>query len=139
MEKEKDVLCLRPHHGMCLAYFEGKGYSGAFAKHMGQVLERLMSEGGSEPVRLTVSGDEICSACPNLTGGICRVAGKVEAYDRAVLELCGLSVGGELPFREFARQVQTAVLEVPGRREAVCGDCQWNVICGRKKSRWTEG
>ena len=138
MEKEKDALCLRPHHGMCLAYFEGKGYSGAFAEHMGQVLERLMSGGGGEPIRLTVSGDGICSACPNLIGGVCRDAGKVGAYDRAVLELCELADGAELPFRDFARRVQAAVLEAPGCRKAVCGDCQWDVICGRKKSRWTE-
>lgn len=40
MEKEK-IYTLRPHHGMCLAYFEGKGYSSSFCVHMGEVLEKL--------------------------------------------------------------------------------------------------
>lgn len=31
--KEKPVA-LRPHHGMCLAYFVGKGYSDGFTIHM---------------------------------------------------------------------------------------------------------
>ncbi len=30
---------LRPHHGMCLAYFEGKGYSEGFSAHMQEMLE----------------------------------------------------------------------------------------------------
>ena len=56
MEKEK-IYTLRPHHGMCLAYFEGKGYSSSFCVHMGEVLEKL--EKGAR-VKLTVAGDEIC-------------------------------------------------------------------------------
>ena len=28
------MICLRPHHGMCLAYFEGKGYSDGFTVNM---------------------------------------------------------------------------------------------------------
>ncbi|MCD7957742.1 MAG: DUF1284 domain-containing protein [Lachnospiraceae bacterium] len=42
-ESEMGKICipLRPHHGMCLAYFEGKGYSEGFAAHMQKVLELL--------------------------------------------------------------------------------------------------
>ena len=42
-------LPLRPHHGMCMAYFVGRGYSDAFSVHMAALLEEL--EPGS-PVRL---------------------------------------------------------------------------------------
>ena len=28
---------IRPHHGMCLYFFEGKGYSEGFTKHMAEV------------------------------------------------------------------------------------------------------
>ena len=27
---------IRPHHGMCLYFFEGKGYSEGFTKHMAE-------------------------------------------------------------------------------------------------------
>lgn len=38
---------LRPHHGMCLAYFEGKGYSEGFTAHMQSMLERLLAADGT--------------------------------------------------------------------------------------------
>ena len=62
------MIRLRPHHGMCLAYFEGKGYSDDFTENMQHMLELL--EKGAE-VEMTVSGDEICKACPNLKSGVC--------------------------------------------------------------------
>ena len=82
------MICLRPHHGMCLAYFEGKGYSDGFTVNMQKMLEFF--EKGAD-IELTVSGDEICKECPNLKEGSCVSAGLVEAYDRKVLEACGLS------------------------------------------------
>ena len=51
------MICLRPHHGMCLAYFEGKGYSDGFTVNMQKMLEFF--EKGAD-IELTVSGDEIC-------------------------------------------------------------------------------
>ena len=42
-EKDKQKLAqpvlLRPHHGMCLAYFKGEGYSDGFSAHMKEVLD----------------------------------------------------------------------------------------------------
>ncbi len=48
------MICLRPHHGMCLAYFEGKGYSDGFTVNMQKMLEFF--EKGAD-IELTVSGD----------------------------------------------------------------------------------
>ena len=56
-------------------------------------------------------------------------------YDREVLEICGLSEGMELEFREFTRIVQQKILGA-GVRGSICGDCQWNEICSKQKSRW---
>ena len=39
-------IVLRAHHGMCLAYFIGEGYSGGFTAHMGRVLAALKPEIG---------------------------------------------------------------------------------------------
>ena len=30
-------MVLRPHHGMCFQFYEGKGYSAEFTDHMGRV------------------------------------------------------------------------------------------------------
>ena len=78
---------LRPHHGMCLAYFKGEGYSDGFSAHMQEMLD-IFQKGAK--IQLHADTDEICSACPNNEKGCCSSFSLVEAYDNAVLELCGL-------------------------------------------------
>lgn len=131
MDKQK-VYKIRPHHGMCLAYFEGKGYSQGFVRHMGEILS-LLEEGAL--VEMTVAGDNICSACPNLKEGVCETADKVESYDRAVLSFCNLKENEKIEFSEFTERVQEMILKT-GKRAEICGGCQWNEICSSRKSRW---
>ncbi|MCD8085046.1 MAG: DUF1284 domain-containing protein [Clostridiales bacterium] len=125
---------LRPHHGMCLAYYQGRGYSPAFTRAADAALLRLLEE--NPIVRLTVAADVLCAACPNRRGSQCAGTGNAARYDRAVLERCGLREGDELPFASFAAAVQKAVL-APGGRTAICGGCQWNDLCNGP-GRWAE-
>ena len=120
-------LTIRPHHGMCLAFFRGKGYSGGFTTHMAQVKETLAQD---PAVRLSVGGDEICTCCPNLREGVCTAAEKVQRYDRAVLAACGLEDGAVLPWHRFAQLVDGHILAA-GRRREICGDCQWDTLCAQ--------
>lgn len=87
-------ISLRAHHGLCLHFFQGKGYGGAFVENMAR--KKAMLE-GNPLVRLTDQADEICRACPNNLCGQCESAEKVRRYDRAVLSLCGLTPGDVLP------------------------------------------
>lgn len=87
------------------------------------------------PVVLTVSTDEICSACPNNQDGFCESSELVEKYDRAVLEKCGISERMTINFTDFAAVVQERII-TPGLRSEICGECQWDDICRNKKSRW---
>ena len=125
------MICLRPHHGMCLAYFEGKGYSDGFTVNMQKMLEFF--EKGAD-IELTVSGDEICKECPNLKEGSCVSAGLVEAYDRKVLEACGLSEKVQMRFQEFVENVQKNVIE-SGKRVENCRTCQWKERSANQQSR----
>ena len=93
--KEKPVA-LRPHHGMCLAYFVGKGYSDGFTIHMEEMLEKFLA-GAS--VQLTLQEDEICRACPNNLEQGCEAGRKVQRFDRSVLAYCGFEEGQQLPFQ----------------------------------------
>ena len=43
---------IRPHHGMCLYFFEGKGYSEGFTKHMAEVKEWLLGKNGPASLQL---------------------------------------------------------------------------------------
>lgn len=71
----KKIVRLRAHHGMCLAFFEGKGYSRGFTSNMEKVKNCFKDE---TEVELCMEKDVICSACPNLKNGICATADKVE-------------------------------------------------------------
>lgn len=98
---EEMVIPLRPHHGMCLAYFKGEGYSNGFTAHMAEMLKIFLQ---GKKIRLHVDTDEICSACPNNRGGHCEAGDKVAEYDNAVLEKCGLKAGQTLYFSEFTKK-----------------------------------
>ena len=79
---EKPIL-LRPHHGMCLAYFVGKGYSEGFSSHMGKILNLLEH---NVPVKLVVRTDAICAACPNHQDQVCTSYGNSKEYDFVELQ-----------------------------------------------------
>lgn len=121
---------LRPHHGLCLPFFRGKGYSGAFVENMTAV-KTAMEE--NPLIELVRGGDHICAACPNFTQGKCRDEEKVTRYDREVLRLCGLEPGQSMPYRDFVRRVREAILR-KGLRETVCGDCQWTALCREEET-----
>lgn len=125
-------LPLRPHHGMCMAYFVGHGYSGGFTAHMARLLEELTPE---TPVRLTVDTDAVCGPCPNNRKGLCGKPELVAGWDREVLRLCGLEGNQRLSFGAFTALVQERIL-APGLRSGICGSCQWNEICAAQPSRW---
>ena len=117
------VYNLRAHHGMCLYFFQGKGYSGKFVENMGAMKEILEE---NPLVRLLEGYDDVCAACPNKLTETC--AEKASRYDREVLGRCALSPGETLSFRDFSRRVEDTILR-PGKREEICGDCQWSSLC----------
>ena len=116
---------IRAHHGMCLAFFQGKGYSSEFTKHMAQMKRRLEE---NPLVCITGQTDVICSACPNNENGSCVTAEKVARYDRQVLKRCNLAEGQVMPFFDFEKLVYDNIL-LPGKRKEICGNCQWNCYC----------
>ena len=121
------VYKIRAHHGVCLYFFQGKGYSGEFVENMSRM--KAILEKNPE-ISLMDSPDDICAACPNRLTENC--AEKASRYDREVLRRCGLSVGERLPYREFSRKVIETILR-RGVRAEICGDCQWSSLC-----RWEE-
>lgn len=118
---------IRAHHGMCLTFFQGKGYSGDFVENMG-AMKKILEQ--NPLIRLVEGYDDVCAACPNKLAESC--AEKASRYDREVLRRCGLSVGDTLPYREFSQKVIETILR-PGLRGSICGDCQWSGLC-----RWKE-
>ena len=124
--RSRETFCLRAHHGMCLQYFRGKGYSSDFTANMWKALHYLQEE---DPViEILADQDHICGRCPNLQDGICESAKKVARYDRGVLEMCRLESGSQMKWSEYRGLVKNLILD-PGKREEICGDCSWNELC----------
>lgn len=119
------MIDLRPHHGMCLYFFQGKGYSDAFTQNMAKI-KRALDE--NPLVRLVNEEDSICGACPNNQNHICISLEKVNRYDSTVLELCALESGSEIPFQDIQKRIRERILETD-KRSHICGDCQWNELC----------
>lgn len=73
---------LRAHHGMCLAFFEGKGYSTGFTAHMAQILEYLEQE--NPTVTVVAEADCICGGAPILQTAFA----KVQTWCKAMTDRC---------------------------------------------------
>ena len=130
---EEIVIPLRPHHGMCLAYFKGEGYSNGFTAHMAEML-KIFLEG--KKIRLHVDTDEICSACPNNRGGHCEAGDKVAEYDNAVLKKVWTEGRTDIALQRIYKKMSRKKLLAMDKRKEICGNCQWNSICEEQKSRW---
>lgn len=120
-------MILRPHHGMCFQFYEGKGYSEEFTDHMGAVMQRLEAD-PAQLITLQVATDEVCRQCPNNIDGACEDNPKVKRYDEAVLAACGLQDGACITYAHFMETVKNRIIDAK-KRENICGDCCWNEIC----------
>lgn len=122
----EQILEIRPHHGLCTEFFRGMGYSEKFAESMAEIIAALESE--NPEVRLTVGADVICINCPHNSDGICETSEKVNGYDRAVLEKCGLSDGSCIKWQDFKNAVRKEIIS-KNKLSDVCGDCSWYEFC----------
>lgn len=126
----KEYLCIRAHHMMCLAYFKGKGYSEEFTVQMAAIKEELKND---PVIQLVCHTDSICTACPNNKDGICTTEKQVMQYDRQVLSHCNLAENDIMRYSEIEKMVYSNVLD-KGKREEICGDCEWNELCRFEKN-----
>lgn len=124
---------IRPHHGLCLQFFEGKGYSKEFVENMYQVQEAARK---NAPIELRFGKDTVCEKCPNFQGEACLNQGKVEEMDRKVTELCNLYEGQIMGVSEYLNLVQDKILKV-NQLEYVCSTCSWYTICATKNGSWS--
>jgi hypothetical protein len=125
-------IFLRPHHGLCIHFFEGKGYSSEFAEHMQETIACLQET--DTRVILTRAEDEICQKCPNFLQQGCKSKEKVEHYDQRVLELIDLPVGVPLRFAEIQQLVEDKIIEAD-KMKTVCLDCGWAGLCHSRNQK----
>ena len=119
-------LKLRPHHALCAQFFEGKGYSEQFVRHMYATLETL--DCGASAT-LVDGCDAICAGCPNNRNGVCETDEKVRAIDRRAIEEMGIRFGDTLSWRDLSTLAKERIIAA-GKLPEVCRDCEWIGICG---------
>ena len=93
------MIHLRPHHGVCLLNFRGKGYSDEFSRNMAAMQARLMAEPETE-ICITRGADDLCAKCPNRRGEGCTST-HPPLFDENVLCLTGFQYGQRLTWRAF--------------------------------------
>ena len=126
------LVTLRPHHALCVLFFEGKGYSPAFIENMTAILAEP-----SQMVHITMGCDSLCRDCPHNQDGICDDEVKVAQFDQQVLDLSGEIFQDEQAkfLSEFCQSVYDTILR-QGRLAEVCGECEWAPLC---QDKWLRG
>lgn len=133
---DKTTLPLRPHHGLCLRFFRGKGYSDNFVAGMKKIHSALHGEPFRE-ITLVCHADNICEACPNMENNVCNTEHKVSEFDLKVLELCGISENDILTWEDFSDLISENILN-KNLLPQVCGSCRWFYICKNLQFLYTE-
>lgn len=116
---------LRAHHGLCIAFFEGKGYNEHFISNMKNVIATLRE---NPSITIVLNSDIICNACPNNNKGLCYFNEKVNRYDKKVLQLCNLSNDSILTWKTYKALINKNIIKTE-KIYTVCSDCQWASIC----------
>ena len=118
------MIKLRPHHILCIAHYEGSGYSEGFNRKMREIVKRL--EAG-EAFRFVFGADDLCAACPNLKNGVCNTEEKVRGYDGVTAALLGVAAGREAT-KEIFGTAEDRICQA-GKFDLICSDCEWSYIC----------
>lgn len=127
-EKYEQHIQLRAHHGLCIQFFEGKGYNKEFIDHMSKVIHTLKK---NTVIEITKSCDIICRSCPNNIDDLCKYQEKASIFDSKTLEKSKISEGEQLSWEEFSNRIIKIIKS--GEREKICKNCEWNDICGQIK------
>lgn len=121
-----DAYNIRAHHGMCLAFFIGEGYSSSFVENM--TTQKRFLEENNPIIEIVCKADHICQKCPNSVEGHCTSIEKVQSYDQQVLEACQIQEHSRMAWKAFQQLVQDRIIKTK-KRQTICQDCQWNSIC----------
>lgn len=121
-----DIL-LRPHHGLCIQFYEGKGYSKDFTKKMDELVD-LIETNPNMLIQLYSDVDVLCESCPNNKDSRCITYEKVKRFDEMVLSYCNINFWDIISIRDFLQLVRTEILD-KRLQPSICSDCEWYSIC----------
>lgn len=118
---------VRPHHGLCIQFYEGKGYSEEFTKKMDELIIQIHLN-PSMLIQLHTDVDVLCNSCPNNIESECITNEKVKKFDEKVLSYCDMKSGQVLSIQEFLQSTKEMILE-KDLQPSICSECEWYSIC----------
>jgi len=117
---------LRPHHGLCIQLFRGRGYSEEFVAHMIEFIEILQN---NPEIELFPDCDVLCQHCPHKTSEErCGRYEKVLGLDNNVLNFLNLEPHQTFLWEDFKNLVKEQILDA-GELEHICKGCSWLDFC----------
>ena len=124
---ESTPVRLRGHTLLCLQGFRGEGYSPEFVDNLAQI-HRELNDSPERTVEVVDTPDAVCGACPHKAPSGCSLNGEtseegIQAQDRTVLALLGLSRNDRLTWSEILDRIKRSVAgsDLP----QICGQCRW--------------
>lgn len=117
---------IRPHHLLCIQFFEGKGYNDDFVKHMAEIHSRLINH--NPKIHLVKGTDDICSKCPNNENGQCNKEPSVSGNDKRTYQAIKDEIKGDETWEELTELVYKNIIE-QNKLKHVCQTCRWSNIC----------
>lgn len=117
------MLHLRPHHLLCLLFYEGKGYSADFVENMDNIVN-FLEQNKDVSIYLKNSCDSICIYCPYCkSNDQCTSFDKVKLLDQKVLEVFRLKNNTYYPYQYLTSQIQKKLNAQIFKQ--ICSVCQW--------------
>ncbi len=118
---------LRPHHLLCIQKFTGHGYNAPFTTHMTSIVSELADKPMTQ-ITVTRGCDVLCKMCPNNMCDVCTSLEKVALMDSAVLSICDLAYGENIPWTRLAGKARERIFETDEFNK-ICTNCQWFELC----------
>ena len=114
---------LRAHHLLCIHGFRGQGYSPLFVANMARMVDRLGTNPGTL-VQIVDGADDICSACPHMSNGICgRPDQQVDRLDQRIRQKLGIEEGQMASWSALLDSIRDNI--DPFNLGEVCTGCRW--------------
>ena len=113
---------IRPHHMLCMQFFEGKGYSDGFVASMAAIKEKLEKE--DPQVEIVEGTDDVCKNCPHNMGGACENEDSVRQHDKRVYDKVIETVGNSAKWSNITKAIRENIID-SGKMRETCGKCQW--------------
>ncbi|MEI3580321.1 MAG: DUF1284 domain-containing protein [Acutalibacteraceae bacterium] len=127
------MIRLRPHHGLCIQHFTGKGYSPAFVANMTHVIAVLRAMPETR-IELTAGVDVLCACRAHNQEGACGIFAEAFPLRSSGFAMLWAANGQRLSWKEFQKHVSQRILE-RDFLEQVCRGCQWLSLCQETTKR----